>query len=56
MVTVYSPGEYASRYKPEEYIRGNVESEIRNVTISKILYLNKSIEQFGTGVTNYSFA
>lgn len=49
MITVYSPGEYASKYKPEEYIKGNIESEIRNATIAKILYLNKSIEQFGSG-------
>lgn len=49
MVTIYSPGEYASRFSPEEYIKDNVESEIRNPTIAKILYLNKSIEQFGSG-------
>lgn len=48
-VTIYSPGEYASKHTPEEYIKGNIESEIRNATISKILYLNKSIEQFGSG-------
>ncbi|MCM1092055.1 MAG: hypothetical protein NC413_14535 [Muribaculum sp.] len=33
MVTVYSPGEYASKHKPEEYIKDNIESEIRNATI-----------------------
>lgn len=49
MVTIYSPGEYASRFPPEEYISGNVESEIRNPTIAKMLYLDKSIEQFGSG-------
>lgn len=49
MITIYSPGEYASKHTPEEYIKGNLESEIRNATISKILYLNKSIEQFGSG-------
>jgi len=49
MITIYSPGEYASKYKPEDYIRSNIESEIRNATIAKILYLNKSIEQFGSG-------
>ena len=27
----------------------NFESVIRNATIAKILYLNKSIEQFGSG-------
>ncbi len=49
MITIYSPGNYASSHKPEEYIKGNVESEIRNATISKILYLSKYIEQFGSG-------
>lgn len=49
MITVYSPGEYASKHKPEEYIKDNIESEIRNATIAKILYLSKSIEQFGSG-------
>lgn len=48
-ITIYSPGRYASRYKPEDYIKRNVESEIRNPLISKVLYLNKSIEQFGSG-------
>lgn len=48
-ITIYSPGEYASKHTPEEYINGNLESEIRNETIAKILYLNKSIEQFGSG-------
>ena len=48
-VTIYSPGPYASSFKPEEYIKMNIESSIRNETISKILYMNKSIEQFGSG-------
>ena len=49
MITIYSPGPYASKYLPEEYINKNVESEIRNEIIAKILYINKSIEQFGSG-------
>lgn len=49
MITIYSPGDYASQHKPEEYIDGNYESEIRNPLISKILFLSKSIEQFGSG-------
>lgn len=49
MITIYSPGEYASNHTPEEYIKDNIESEIRNATIAKLLYLNKSIEQFGSG-------
>ena len=49
MITVYSPGEFASKYKPEDYVKKNIESEIRNPAISKILFLNKSIEKFGSG-------
>ena len=49
MITIYSPGGYASQHKPEEYIDGNYESEIRNPLISKTLFLSKSIEQFGSG-------
>ena len=48
-ITFYSPGGYASNHKPEEYIQGNTESVIRNALIAKILYLNKTIEQFGSG-------
>ena len=48
-ITFYSPGEYASKYKPEEYIKKDLESEIRNPAISKILFLNNSIEKFGSG-------
>ena len=48
-ITIYSPGAYASSHKPEEYIKGEFESAIRNATIAKILYLSKSIEQFESG-------
>ncbi len=48
-VTIYSPGSFASPYSPEDYINKNLQSSIRNAMISKILYLNKSIEQFGSG-------
>ena len=49
MVTIYNPGDFASKYKPEDYVKKNLESEIRNPTISKIMFLNKSIEKFGSG-------
>ncbi len=48
-VTIYSPGTYASPYKPEEYIKKNLQSSIRNEKIAKLLFLSKSIEQFGSG-------
>ncbi len=46
MISNYNPGEYASKYKPKKYIKSNIESEIRNTKIARILYQNKSIEQF----------
>ena len=49
MVTIYSPGDYASEHEPEEYVKRNVESELRNPNIAKILFLTKSIEKFGSG-------
>ncbi len=49
MVTIYSPGDYASEHKPEEYVKRNLESELRNPNIAKLLYLTKSIEKFGSG-------
>ena len=49
LITIYSPGEYASDHSPEDYMKGNHESVIRNAAIAKILYLNGSIEQFGSG-------
>ena len=55
MITIYNPGEYASYYSPEEYINNNIESEIRNEKIVKVLYTDKSIEQFGSG-SNESIA
>lgn len=48
-VTIYSPGTYASSHKPEEYIKKNLQSSIRNEKIAKMLFLSKSIEQFGSG-------
>lgn len=48
-ITIYNPGTYASTFMPEEYIKNNRQSAIRNATIAKMLYLNKSIEQFGSG-------
>lgn len=48
-ISFYSPGEYASKHKPEEYIKKDLESEIRNPVISKILFLNNTIEKFGSG-------
>lgn len=48
-ITIYSPGRYASNFSPEEYVRNGHESVIRNKKIAKMLYLSRTIEQFGSG-------
>ena len=43
LISVYSPGTYASNYKPEEYIKGNKESAIRNAgTWIKVYFIQAS--------------
>lgn len=48
-VTIYNPGPYANPHTPEDYINGEFPSVLRNERISKVLYLNHSSEQFGSG-------
>ena len=50
MVTIYNPGSFASFYKPNEYVKKNLPSVIRNELIAKCLYLSKKIEKFGSGI------
>ena len=49
-ITIYNPGTFASKYKPEEYAKGMHPSFIRNKLIAKTLYLYNRIEQFGSGL------
>lgn len=48
-VAIYNPGTYASSNSPKDYIRKSIPSVLRNELIAKTLYLDKSIEQFGSG-------
>lgn len=49
MITIYNPGSFANSHTPEDYVRKDLPSVIRNQLIAKTLYLNKSIEKFGSG-------
>lgn len=49
MISIYNPGDYASEHVPEEYVKSNLESELRNPIIAKLLYLTRTIEKFGSG-------
>ena len=48
-VTFFSPGSYASDKTPEEYIREECSSELRNPTIARMFFLSGTIEEFGSG-------
>lgn len=48
-IVIYSPGAFNNEYSPKDYIESDLPSIIRNETITKVLYLYKAIEQFGSG-------
>lgn len=48
-IVIYSPGSFKSNYRPEEYITSDFPSSIRNSIMTKVLYMAKAIEQFGSG-------
>ena len=50
MITVYNPGCFASKYNVKDYVNKNVQSNLRNELIAKVLYLSKNIERFGSGL------
>jgi len=53
-IVIYSPGTFNDEYSPNDYIKLNLPSIIRNETISKVLYMCKAIEQFGSGFKRVS--
>ena len=50
MITIYNPGSFASRYNVKDYVKKNIQSNLRNELIAKVLYLSKNIERFGSGL------
>lgn len=50
MITIYNPGSFASKYNVKDYVKKNIQSNLRNELIAKILYLSKNIERFGSGL------
>ena len=49
-ISIYNPGTFASKFKPEDYVSDKLGSFIRNKLIAKALYLYNRIEQFGSGL------
>lgn len=49
-VEIYNPGSFPKGLKPEDYIRGEERSVLRNPLIANVLYLSKDIEKWGSGL------
>ena len=48
-VVIYNPGTFPSEFSPEDFVKKNLSSIIRNELIAKVLYLCHDIESFGSG-------
>lgn len=48
-IVIYNPGEFPSRFSPEDFVTKHISSIIRNELIAKVLYLCHNIESFGSG-------
>lgn len=49
-VTIYNPGSFPEWLKPEDFIKGEQESVLRNPLIAEIFYYSKEIEKWGSGI------
>lgn len=48
-IVIYNPGEFPSKFSPEDFATKHLSSIIRNELIAKVLYLCHDIESFGSG-------
>lgn len=49
-IEIYNPGDFPEGYTPEDFIRGEERSILRNKLIAQILYYSKDIESWGSGI------
>lgn len=48
-IAFYNPGAFPESVTPDDYVKGNVSSKIRNAIICNILFKCRAIEAWGTG-------
>ena len=48
-IKIYNPGEFPAGYTPEDFVRENIQSLVRNPLIFKTLFLSDDIESYGSG-------
>ncbi len=49
-VEIWNPGNFPEGMTPEDYIKGEEESVLRNPLIARILYYSRDIEKWGSGL------
>lgn len=49
-VEIYNPGQFPDEYSPEDFIKGEERSILRNPLIANTLYLSSDIERWGSGI------
>ena len=49
-IEVWNTGNFPEGYKPEDFIKKEIPSVLRNPTIANIMYLSKDIEKWGSGI------
>ncbi len=49
-IEIFNVGQFPEGKEPEDYIKGNCESILRNPLIANTLFLSKDIEKWGSGI------
>jgi len=49
-VEIYNPGQFPEEFEPEDFIKGEERSILRNPLIANTLYLSADIERWGSGL------
>ncbi|MCF0116613.1 MAG: putative DNA binding domain-containing protein [Bacilli bacterium] len=48
-IVIYNPGEFPIGYKPEDFVKEDIQSIVRNPLILDTLYLSDDVESYGSG-------
>ena len=51
-VVIYNPGAFPIGYDPEDFVKENLQSMVRNPLILDTLYLSEDVEAYGSGLKN----
>jgi len=49
-IEIYNPGQFPEGYEPEDFIKGEEKSILRNPLIANTMYLSKDIEKWASGL------